>query len=151
MSEKDERLQGVTSHQHETWAAGRRRYDRAMGRGIEERIWADRALLMTRYLNNPGVFPSGPDGRAWGIEAWYVPGEWRLVGGKAVRVVAEGVTSRGVTGKKASVTEAVVTAVGEHVEGGAGALSDAERARRYRERLKAARAVLKGVEDRVRK
>ena len=68
-----------------------RRYNETMAEPAGKQLWADRAKLVLAYLNNPASFPSGPDGRNWGGEAWYVPGEWRIEGEnenrRAVRTV----------------------------------------------------------------
>jgi hypothetical protein len=131
--EKDEKLQGVTSRQHETRAASKRRYEREMGPDCEERLWKDRARIVASYLKNPSMWPSGIDGKAWGCEVWYVPAEWRLEGDVAIRVVTERAS---VTGSFAIVTgnlpEGVTKGMGRPRK--EGALSAAERMRRMRER-----------------
>ena len=141
---KEGKLGVVEPHQDEDRAGGVRRYRRSSAaRGVEERLWADRARLVGLYLGNSKVFPNGPDGRAWGCEAWYVPGEWALVDGVAVRRVTGSVTVTGVTGKSENVTEVSVT---RSSEGGDRRLTPSEKQRRYRDRLRAARAALAGVE-----
>jgi hypothetical protein len=140
--EKDEKLQGVISHQHKAWDANKRRYARVMGPSINERLWQDRAKLMTVYLKTPQVFPNGPDGRAWGLEAWYVPEEWKLdESGEAVRVTesvsvteSQGVTESLVTPVTESLPEGVRRGMGRPKK--EGSLSAKERMRRMREKRK---------------
>ena len=133
--EKDEKLQGVTSRQHETRAASKRRYEREMGAECEERLWQDRARIVASYLKNPSMWPSGIDGKAWGCEVWYIPAEWRLEGDVAIRVV----TARALVTE--IVTESLVTeSLPEGVRRGMGrpkkdgSLSAKERMRRLREK-----------------
>jgi len=156
MAEKKEDLPVVRPRQHETRAVNIRRYERVMGPLREAELWLDRARAVTIYLTNPVVFPNGPDGRAWGGEAWYVPEEWRLEGGVAVRSVTvtknPSVTENSVTeNPDDSVTENLKGVAKELMKGRGrpreeGSLSDAEKQKRYRDRLKAAREVLARAE-----
>ena len=140
----------VGRHQDEGRAGRVRRYGRfsaAVGR-----LWEVRSELVRRYLLTRGLFPSGADGRVWGCEAWYVPGEWALVDGKAVRSVTESVTESvtvtGVTEKSESVTEVSVTRSAD--EDGDRRLTASEKQKRYRDRLRAARAVLARIREKER-
>ena len=141
---KEGKLGVVGPHQDEGREGRVRGYMRSSAAlEAEGRLWEARSELVRRYLLTPGTFPSGPDGRAWGCEAWYVPGEWALVDGVAVRRVTGSVTVTGVTGKSENVTEVSVT---RSSEGGDRRLTPSEKQRRYRDRLRAARAALAGVE-----
>ena len=113
------------------------RYARKMKDIVDEKIWAARAKVVATYLVSPSTFPNGPDARAWGYEAWYVPEEWKLnEKGEAVRTVTESTVTTvtealPLPGNEPTVTETVT-----------GPLSPAEKMRRYRERLKLARETL---------
>ena len=141
LMEKDEKLQGVNPRQHETWEVNKRRYARVTGPSINKRLWQGRAKLMTVYLKTPQVFPNGPDGRAWGLGAWYVTSEWGLdERGEAVRTVTEsipvteshGVTESPVAPVTESLPEGVRRGMGRPKKDGS--LSAKERMRRLREK-----------------
>ena len=71
------------------------RYKRKMGPDQAAALWKSRAKLIAIYLKTPAIFSNGPDGRAWGCDAWYNPEEWKLnEKGEAVRTVTT-VTEKG--------------------------------------------------------
>ena len=133
-------------------AANVRRYERVMAPYEREKMLLIRGELVRKYRANPQVWPDGIDGLPGsGNEQWYRghEAEW-LDDGTYVGVtpVTESPPS--------SVTESPLPKVAADIVASHmgrpksdDALSSAEKQRRYRERLAAARAVLTEAESRV--
>ncbi len=119
-----------------------KRYERMMKPVVDAQVLEARKQLVRKYRASPEVFPNGPDGRAWGCEAWYNPEEWTDEGEFIAVTKVEPVTKVDVT----KVAEELVDAHMGRPPKGERVMSGAERNKAYRERLAAAREVLAKAE-----